>query len=295
MPATFDGCGTALVTPFTAEGAVDEAAVRRLAARQIDGGVHFLCPCGTTGESPTLSRHEQRQVVEAVVETASGRVPVLAGAGGNDTRSVAETAAEMERAGADGLLSVTPYYNRPTPEGLYAHYRALTEATGLPIVVYNVPGRTGCNVDVDTLCRLAELPTIVGVKEASANLTQMCEVCHAIPDGFSVLSGDDLFTLPLMSVGGVGVISVASNEVPAAMAQLVEAARDGALDRARAIHDRLLPLMQVNFVESNPIPVKAAMAHLGLLDLHYRLPMLPPRPESLAKIIGILETLELSR
>ena len=295
MPATFDGCGTALVTPFTAEGAVDEAAVRRLAARQIDGGVHFLCPCGTTGESPTLSRHEQRQVVEAVVETASGQVPVLAGAGGYDTRSVAETAAEMERAGADGLLSVTPYYNRPTPEGLYAHYRALTEATGLPIVVYNVPGRTGCNVDVDTLCRLADLPTIVGVKEASANLTQMCEVWHAIPDGFSVLSGDDLFTLPLMSVGGVGVISVASNEVPAAMAQLVEAARDGALDRARTIHDRLLPLMQVNFVESNPIPVKAAMAHLGLLDLHYRLPMLPPRPESLAKIIGILETLELSR
>ena len=295
MPANFAGCGTALVTPFTAEGAVDEVAVRRLAARQIDGGVHFLCPCGTTGESPTLSRHEQRQVVEAVVETASGRVPVLAGAGGNDTRSVAETAAEMERAGADGLLSVTPYYNRPTPEGLYAHYRALTEATGLPIVVYNVPGRTGCNVDVDTLCRLAELPTIVGVKEASANLTQMCEVCHAVPDGFSVLSGDDLFTLPLMSVGGVGVISVASNEVPAAMAQLVEAARDGALDRALAIHDRLLPLMQVNFVESNPIPVKAAMAHLGLLDLHYRLPMLPPRPESLAKIIGILETLGLSR
>ena len=295
MPATFDGCGTALVTPFTAEGAVDEAAVRRLAARQIDGGVHFLCPCGTTGESPTLSRHEQRQVVEAVVETASGQVPVLAGAGGYDTRSVAETAAEMERAGADGLLSVTPSYNRPTPEGLYAHYRALTEATGLPIVVYNVPGRTGCNVDVDTLCRLADLPTIVGVKEASANLTQMCEVCHATPDGFSVLSGDDLFTLPLMSVGGVGVISVASNEVPAAMAQLVEAARDGALDRARTIHDRLLPLMQVNFVESNPIPVKAAMAHLGLLDLHYRLPMLPPRPESLAKIVGILETLGLSR
>ncbi len=295
MAATFAGCGTALVTPFTAGGAVDEAAVRRLAERQISGGVHFLCPCGTTGESPTLSRDEQRQVVEAVVETAGGRVPVLAGAGGYDTRSVAETAVVMERAGADGLLSVTPYYNRPTPEGLHAHYRALTEATGLPIVVYNVPGRTGCNVDVDTLCRLAELPTVVGVKEASANLTQMCEVCHAVPDGFNVLSGDDLFTLPLMSVGGAGVISVASNEVPGEMAQLVEAARNGALDRARALHDRLLPLMQINFVESNPIPVKAAMAHLGLIDPLYRLPMLPPRPESMAKIVAVLDTLGLSR
>ena len=295
MPAAFTGCGTALVTPFTAEGAVDEAAVRRLAARQIDGGVHFLCPCGTTGESPTLSRDEQRRVVEAVVETADGRVPILAGAGGYDTRSVVETAAEMERAGADGLLSVTPYYNRPTPEGLQAHYRAITEATGLPVVVYNVPGRTGCNVDVDTLCRLAELPTVVGVKEASANLAQMCEVCHALPEDFNVLSGDDLFTLPLMAVSGAGVISVASNEVPNDMAQLVEAARDGALDRARALHNRLLPLMQINFIESNPIPVKAAMAHLDLLDLHYRLPMLPPRPESLAKIVDVLDTLGLSR
>ncbi len=291
MRRDWSGCGTALVTPFTASGAVDEPRVRALAARQIEGGVHFLVPCGTTGESPTLSAAEHRRVVELVVETAAGRVPVLAGAGGYDTRAVVEQAREMERAGADGILSVTPYYNRPTAEGLYRHYGAIADGVRLPIVVYNVPGRTGCNVDPATVCRLAELPNVVGVKEASANMGQMCEVCRAVPDGFNVLSGDDLFTVPLMAVGGAGVVSVASNEVPAEMARLVAAARAGDFAAARRLHTRLLPLMQVNFVESNPIPVKAAMAHLGLLDLHYRLPMAPPQPASVEKIVRVLEEL----
>ncbi len=293
MRRDWSGCGTALVTPFTADGAVDEPRVRALAARQIEGGVHFLCPCGTTGESPTLSAAEHRRVVELVVETAAGRVPVLAGAGGYDTRAVVEQAREVARAGADGILSVTPYYNRPTPEGLYRHYAAIADNVALPIVVYNVPGRTGCNVDPATLCRLAELPNVVGVKEASADMAQMCEVCRAVPADFAVLSGDDLFTVPLMAVGGAGVVSVASNEVPAEMARLVSLARDGDFAAARRLHARLLPLMQVNFVESNPIPVKAAMAHLGLLDLHYRLPMAPPRPASLEQIVRVLEELEL--
>ena len=291
MTENWFGCGTALVTPFTADGAVDEPTVQRLAARQIDAGVHFLVPCGSTGESPTLSRAEQRRVVELVVKTAGGRVPVLAGAGGYDTRDVIDLVADMRRAGADGILSVTPYYNRPTPEGIYQHFRAIAESTPLPIVVYNVPGRTGCNVDVGTLCRLADIQNIVGVKEASANMPQMCEICRAVPTGFSVLSGDDLFAVPLLSVGGSGVISVASNEAPEEMSRLVSVALNGDFDTARQLHTRLLPLMQVNFIETNPIPVKAAMAHLGLLELHYRLPMVPPRPDSLAQIVQVLDAL----
>jgi 4-hydroxy-tetrahydrodipicolinate synthase len=294
MTHNWTGCGTALVTPFTATGAVDEAAVRRLATRQIDAGVHFLVPCGTTGESPTLSRAEHRRVVELVVETADGRVPVLAGAGGYDTRAVNELVADMQGAGADGILSVTPYYNKPSPEGIYQHYRAISECTPLPIIVYNVPGRTGCNVDVATLCRLAEIPNIVGVKEASANLPQMCDICRAVPSDFSVLAGDDLFTVPLISVGGSGVISVASNETPEEMSRLVSVALNGDFDTARQLHTKLLPLMQINFIEANPIPVKAAMAHLGLLEPNYRLPMVPPRPDSLAQIVRVLDELDLT-
>ena len=294
MTENWFGCGTALVTPFTADGAVDEPTVQRLAARQIDAGVHFLVPCGSTGESPTLSRTEQRRVVELVVKTAAGRVPVLAGAGGYDTRGVIDLVADMRRAGADGILSVTPYYNRPTPEGIFQHYRAIAESTPLPIVVYNVPGRTGCNVDVATLCRLADISNIVGVKEASANMPQMCEICRAVPTGFSVLSGDDLFAVPLLSVGGSGVISVASNEAPEEMSRLVSVALNGDFNTARQLHTRLLPLMQVNFIETNPIPVKAAMAHLGLLEPHYRLPMVPPRPDSLARIVQVLDQLALT-
>ena len=288
MRTPFTGVGTAIVTPFTTTGLLDEDAVRRLARRQIDEGVHFLVPCGTTGESPTLSDEERTRVVEICVHEARGKVPVLAGAGGYDTREVIHAARRFERAGANGLLSVTPYYNKPTPDGLIQHYTAIAESTSLPIVLYNVPGRTGCNIDPATLVKLSAIPTVIGVKEASGNIQQMCEICRAVPPDFIVLSGDDAITLPLMAVGGRGVISVASNEVPREMSQMVEAAERGDFAAARSIHATLLPLMLVNFVESNPIPVKAAMAAMGLLDESYRLPMVPPRSESRAKILKTL-------
>ncbi len=293
MRTPWTGVGTALVTPFTKSGELDEAGVRRLARRQIDAGIHFLVPCGTTGESPTLTSDERARVVEIVVEESNGRVPVLAGAGGYDTREVIHAVREMERAGAGGILSVTPYYNKPTPEGLYQHFRAIAESTPLPIVVYNVPGRTGVNIDVATLARMAQLPNIVGVKEASGNVTQMCEVCTAVPADFIVLSGDDALTLPLMAVGGRGIISVASNEIPSEMVQMVEAAERNDFAAARAIHARILALMQVNFVEANPVPVKAAMVDMGLLEEVYRLPMVSPRPDSRAKIRQALSALGL--
>ena len=293
MRTPWTGVGTALVTPFTQSGALDEAAVRRLGRRQIDAGVHFLVPCGTTGENPTLSLAERLRIVEILVDEAAGKAPVLAGAGGYDTREVMQLAREMEKAGAAGLLSVTPYYNKPTPDGLYAHYRAIAESTRLPVMVYNVPGRTGVNVDVATLVRLASIPNIVGVKEASGNVTQMCEICRAVPPDFIVLSGDDALTLPVMAVGGRGVISVASNEIPGEMAQMVEAAERNDFAAARAVHARIMPLLQINFVESNPVPVKAAMAAMGLLEEVYRLPMVPPRPESREKILRVLNDLRL--
>jgi 4-hydroxy-tetrahydrodipicolinate synthase len=288
MRTPWTGVGTALITPFTSSGAVDEAGVRRLARRQIDAGVHFLVPCGTTGETPTLSDVEKRRVVELVVEEASGRVPVMAGAGGYDTKEVVHAAREMQKAGATGLLSVTPYYNKPTPEGLFQHFSAVADATPLPIVLYNVPGRTGCNMDAATVARLATIPHIVGVKEASGNIQQMAEVLRAVPPDFRVLSGDDCITLPLMAIGGRGIISVASNEVPAEMSQMVEAAERNDWAAARALHHRLLPLLLVNFVESNPGPVKFAMAAMGLCEEVYRLPMVPPRPASKVKILGAL-------
>jgi 4-hydroxy-tetrahydrodipicolinate synthase len=233
-------------------------------------------------------------VVELVVGEAKGRVPVLAGAGGYDTKEVIHAARRMQQAGADGILSVTPYYNKPTPDGLYQHYKAIAEAVPLPIVVYNVPGRTGCNVDPATLVRLSTIPNVVGVKEASGNMTQMCDVCRAVPQDFLVLSGDDVLTLPLMAVGGRGIISVASNEVPAEMSAMVEAAERGDYVAARAIHNQLHPLLMINFIESNPIPVKAAMAAMGLLEENFRLPMVPPRPESRAKILATLQGLKLT-
>ena len=291
MRQAWTGVGTALITPFTKDGSVDEAAVRRLARRQIDAGVHFLVPCGTTGETPTLSDPEKRRVVELVVEEAAGRVPVLAGAGGYDTREVAHAAKEMEKAGASGLLSVTPYYNKPTPEGLFQHFSAVADATRLPIVLYNVPGRTGCNMDAATIARLATIPNVVGVKEASGNIQQMAEVVRAVPPDFLVLSGDDAITVPLMAIGGRGIISVASNEIPAEMAEMVEAAEGGDYQRARTLHQRLLPLLLGNFVESNPGPVKFAMAAMGLCELVYRLPMVPPRPASQEKLLAVLSEL----
>jgi 4-hydroxy-tetrahydrodipicolinate synthase len=293
MRTNWTGVGTALVTPFTASGALDEPAVRRLGRRQIEAGIHFLVPCGTTGENPTLTHAERVRIVELLVDEAKGAVPVLAGAGGYDTREVIELAEAMRQAGAAGLLSVTPYYNKPTQEGLYLHYRAIAESTPLPVIVYNVPGRTGVNVEPATLARLAGIPNIVGVKEASGNISQMCDVCRIVPPGFIVVSGDDAITLPLMAVGGRGVISVASNEIPAEMVQMVEAAERNDFAAARAVYNRILPLMQVNFVEANPLPVKAAMAAMGLLEEVYRLPMCPPRRESKEKIVTVLKELDL--
>ncbi len=293
MRTPWTGVGTALVTPFTRDGDLDEAAVRRLGRRQIDAGVHFLVPCGTTGENPTLTLAERLRSVEILVEEANGRVPVLAGAGGYNTREVIHLAGDMRKAGANGLLSVTPYYNKPSPEGLYQHYRAIADSTPLPIIVYNVPGRTGLNVDVATLVRLSTIPTVVGVKEASGNVAQMCEICREVPPDFIVLSGDDVLTLPLMAVGGRGVISVAANEIPDEMVGMVEAAERGDFTRARNVQTRILPLMKVNFVESNPIPVKAAMAAMGLIEERYRLPLVPPRVESREKILKVLADLRL--
>ena len=289
MRKVFTGVGTALITPFTKTGAVDEAAVRRLAKRQVDAGIHFLVPCGTTGETPTLSPAERRRIVEICVEETRGRALVCAGAGGYDTREIVHAAQEMQKAGADGLLSVTPYYNRPTPEGLYQHYKAIADATPLPIVLYNVPGRTGCNIDPVTLVRLATIPTVVAVKEASGNVSQMAEICRSVPDDFIVLSGDDALTLPLMAIGGRGIISVASNEAPAEMVQMVEAAERGDFAAARRWHEKLLPLMQVNFCESSPGPVKFAMAAMGLCEEVFRLPMVPPRPASQEKVLAVMK------
>ncbi len=284
MRRNFTGCGTALVTPFDASGRVDEAGVRALARRQIDAGIHFLVPCGTTGETPTLTDAERLGIVEVVVDEAAGRVPVLAGAGGYDTHEVVHAAGRMRAAGAAGLLSVTPYYNKPTPEGLFQHYRTIAEAARLPIIVYNVPGRTGVNVDPATLARLATIPGIVGVKEASGNMAQICEIRRATPPEFLVLSGDDALTLPVMSIGGAGIISVASNGLPAEMARMVELAEQGDYAGARKLHAVLMPFLTVNFIEANPIPIKAAMAMMGLLDERYRLPMVPPQEASRARI-----------
>ena len=293
MRQQFTGVGTALITPFTTTGALDEPAITRLAKRQIDNGVHFLVPCGTTGETPTLSAGERRRVVELVLEAAEGRVPVMAGAGGYDTQEVAHLSKEMESIGVQGLLSVTPYYNKPTPEGLYQHFSRIAEATSLPIMLYNVPGRTGCNIDAATCARLATIPRIVGVKEASGNITQMVEICRAVPADFLVLSGDDALTLPLMAIGGRGLISVASNAIPKQISQMVEAAERGDYAAARAMHQRLVPLMLGNFIESNPGPVKFAMASLGLCEEVFRLPMVSPQPSSQEKIRALLADLDL--
>ena len=293
MRTHWTGVGTALVTPFTKTGDLDEKAVRRLGRRQIDAGIHFLVPCGTTGETPTLTDEERVRVVELLVDEANGEVPVLAGAGGYNTREIIHQVDEMRRVGASGILSVTPYYNKPTQEGLFQHYQAIADSTPLPIIVYNVQSRTGVNVETPTLRRLAEIPNIVGVKEASGNITQMADVCRALPAEFIVLSGDDAITLPLMAIGGRGIISVVSNEIPAEMVQMVEAAERDDFAAARAIHTRIMPLMQINFIEANPVPVKAAMAAMGLLEESYRLPMCPPRPESREKIVRVLKELDL--
>ncbi len=287
----FTGCGTALVTPFRHDGSLDEPTLRDLIRRQIDAGINFLVPCGTTGESPTLTREEHLRVVQVAVEEAAGKTPVLGGAGGYNTHEVIELAREIEKLGADGILSVTPYYNKPTQEGLYQHYKAIANAVPLPIVVYSVQGRTGCNVEPGTLARLAEIDNIVGVKEASGNISQMANVIQETPDDFIVLSGDDAITIPLIALGGRGIVSVASNEIPSEMTQIAQAALRNDFETARNLQRRYLPLMNVNFVESNPMPVKAAMALMGLLEPVFRLPMVPPTPASMAKIAKVLESL----
>jgi len=289
----FTGCGTALVTPFRRDLALDEDTLRRLVRRQIEAGIDFLVPCGTTGESPTLTRDEHLRVVEITLEEAKGKVPVVAGAGGNDTARIVRLAKELEAMKVDGLLSVTPYYNKPTQEGLYQHYKAIASAVRLPIVVYNVPGRTGVNVEPPTLKRLAEIDNITAVKEASGNIAQISAILNQVPERFSVLSGDDALTLPLMALGGKGVISTAGNEIPAEMTRIARACLAGDLVTARRVHHKYLPLMEVNFVESNPIPVKAAMGLMGLMEPVWRLPMVPPSPASLARIEKVLRELGL--
>jgi len=285
----FTGCGTALVTPFRRDLSLDEAAVRKLVRRQIQAGINFLVPCGTTGENPTLTREEHLRVAEITLEEAKGKVPVLAGAGGYNTQEVLELAREIERLGVDGILSVTPYYNKPTQEGLYQHFKAIAEAVHVPIVVYSVQGRTGVNVEPATMARLAQIENIAGVKEASGNIAQMATIIQQVPESFAVLSGDDSITLPLIALGGRGVISVVSNEIPAEMTQLAQLCLSGDFAGARKLQRKYLPLMDINFIESNPIPVKAAMALMGLVEPVYRLPMCPPKPENLARIEKVLD------
>ena len=287
------GCGTALVTPFQGDGSLDEQALRRLVRSQVAGRIDFIVSCGTTGESPTLSAEEHLRVVQITLEEARGKAPVVAGAGGNNTRSVCERIRALEGLGAGGILSVSPYYNKPTQEGLYQHYRALAECTSLPILVYNVPGRTGSNVEPKTLARLAEIPNIIGVKEASGNVGQAVEIFRMVPESFLVFSGDDALTLPLMALGACGIVSVVSNVVPGEMTDLAQLCLRGDFASARRIQQRLLPLMQVLFIESNPIPVKAALAALGQIQPVYRLPLVALHPDNYAKVVKVLEQLQL--
>ena len=293
MRTPFTGIGTALVTPFTKDGSIDDAAVRRLVRRQLDAGIHFVSPCGTTGEAPTLSHGEKIRVVQLVVDETAGRVPVLAGAGGYDTREVIALAREFERLGVDGILSVTPYYNKPTQEGLFQHYKAISESISLPIVLYNVPGRTGVNLEVATVVRLSVLRNIVGVKEASCNVVQMSEILRAVREDFLLVSGDDPLAVAVMAIGGRGLISVASNAVPGEMVQIIELAEKGDVAAARRLHGWLLPFLLVNFVEANPIPIKAAMAAMGIVEEVYRLPLVSPGAAARDKIMHVLQELKL--
>ncbi len=289
----FTGCGTALVTPFGEDLSLDERTLRRLVRRQIDAGIDFLVPCGTTGESPTLTRAEHVRVVAITVEEADGAVPVLAGAGGYNTAEVISLGNELQRIGVDGLLSVNPYYNRPTQEGLYQHFKAIADGVPLPIVLYNIPGRTSVNIETPTLCRLADIENIVAVKEASGNIGQMAAVAHAMPDRFDILSGEDAITIPLIALGGRGIVSVVSNEIPAEMTRLTHLAMEGDFAAARAIQRAWMPLMEMNFIESNPIPLKTAMALMGLLQPVWRLPMTPPSPQTRAQVMVVLQSLGL--
>jgi 4-hydroxy-tetrahydrodipicolinate synthase len=289
----WSGCGTALITPFDEKGRIDFGALERLVDWQIEEGIDFLVPCGTTGESATLSGSERKAVTAAVVKTANGRVPVLAGAGGNHTAKAVFWARDAAAAGADGILSVSPMYNKPTADGLFRHFSAIAEATELPLVLYNVPGRTGSDLDVDTILRLAQIPRVVGLKEASPNFAKIVRLMASVPEGFTVLSGEDGTALALFALGGRGVISVASNEIPGPMSSLVRAALSGDWDKARELQRRWLPLMEMNFWESSPSPVKAALAMMKKCGETLRLPLAPVREETRRKIQSMLASYKL--
>jgi 4-hydroxy-tetrahydrodipicolinate synthase len=279
------GCGTALVTPFSQDGAVDENALRNLVTRQVESGIDFLIPCGTTGETPTLNHDEWLRVIDLTIEVVAGRVPIVAGATSNSTQEAVAKAKEVSaRSGVDAILTASPYYNKPTQEGQYRHFRAIAEAIDKPVIVYNVPGRTAANLEPPTLARLTEVPNIAGVKEASGNMTQIAEVLNLVPETFTVLSGDDAVTLPVIALGGVGVISVASNEIPREMAEMERAALNNDWQTARTLHRKYLPLMQANFIESSPLPVKAVLAMMGKIEEVYRLPLLPMRRDTRSKL-----------
>jgi 4-hydroxy-tetrahydrodipicolinate synthase len=292
------GCATALVTPFKSDGSIDEDRMRALVDRQINGGVHLLVPCGTTGESATMTEDEDARVIALTIDVARGRARVIAGAGSNSTASAIDYSKRAKDAGADAVLQVAPWYNKPTQEGLYAHFRAIAEAVpDVPIMLYNVPGRTSSNIAAQTTLRLArDCENIVAVKEASGNLSQIMEILRERPDGFSVLSGDDAVTLPLIALGAEGIVSVASNEIPDLMSQMTNFALEGNWSEARALHYRLLPLMENNFIESSPGPVKAVMAMMGLLEENFRLPLVPITEQSRARLgeviaeLGLIET-----
>jgi 4-hydroxy-tetrahydrodipicolinate synthase len=292
------GCATALVTPFTSDGSIDEERLRALVDRQINGGVKLLVPCGTTGESATMTEDEDARVIGITIDVARRRAKVIAGAGSNSTASAIEYSKRSRDAGADAVLQVAPWYNKPTQEGLYAHFRAIAEAIpDLPIMLYNVPGRTSSNIAAQTTLRLArDCENVVAVKEASGNLSQIMEILRERPNGFSVLSGDDAVTLPLIALGAEGIVSVASNEIPDLMSRMTNFALEGKWDEARELHYRTLPLMEINFIESSPGPVKAAMAMMGLLEENFRLPLVPVTESSRAKIrkvlseLGVLQT-----
>ncbi len=291
--ANLRGCGTAIVTPFREDQSVDEEALSRFVEFQISEGIDFLVPCGTTGESVTLSDEEQCRVVELVLQAAQGRVHVVAGAGGNNTAHVIELAREYERLGVRGLLSVTPYYNKPTQEGLYQHYRAIAEAVSLPIIVYNVPPRTAVNILPETIARIAEIPNIIGVKEASGDISQIADICARVPAEFKIFSGDDSTTLPIVALGGAGLISVAANEAPRQMTAMVKATLENEWDEARRLNRELFALMKANFIETSPGPVKAALAMMGKIKEVYRLPMVPVKTETKEKLRAVLVELKL--
>ncbi len=291
------GCGTALVTPFKSDGSIDEPALRALVAWQVESGIDFLVPCGTTGETPTLSKEEWLRVIDITIEVAAGRVPIVAGATSNSTRDAVEKARMVAaRKGVDGILTASPYYNKPTQEGQYEHFKAIAEAVDKPLVLYNVPGRTGANLEPATLARLAQIKNIVAVKEASGNISQIADLFNAVPREFLVFSGDDAVTLPIIALGGVGIISVVSNEIPAEMGALTRAALQNKWDTARGLQRKYLPLMQGNFIESNPIPVKAVLAMMGRIEENYRLPLVPMKKENRAKLekiateLGLIQT-----